>query len=233
MFYDTGTTMIGSIINALAVISGGILGLLIHKRLPKYIVDTTFQAIGLFTIVLGITMAIKTTHFLAMILSLVIGSILGSVLHLEKMIESVGDFLKKKTGSSNNRFSEGFITAFLLYCMGSLTILGAIEEGLGLSPNLLLSKSVLDGFSSIALAATMGAGVIFSAIPLFLYQGGITVITSIVQQSLSTLLIAELSAVGGVLLVGLGIDILKIKKISVLNMLPSLPIILLIIFIFY
>ena len=225
--------MIGSIVNALAVVGGGIIGLLIHKRLPTYIVDTTFQAIGLFTIVLGITMAIKTTHFLAMVLSLVIGSILGSILHLENMIESVGEFLKKKTGSKNNRFSEGFITAFLLYCMGSLTILGAIEEGLGLSPTLLFSKSVLDGFSSIALAATMGAGVIFSALPLLLYQGGITLLTSVVQQSLSTLLITELSAVGGVLLVGLGIDILKIKKISVLNMLPSLPIILFIIYIFY
>lgn len=225
--------MIGSLVNALAVVGGGIVGLLIHKRLPTYIVDTTFQAIGLFTIVLGITMAIETTHFLAMVLSLVIGSILGSILHLEKMIESVGEFLKKKTGSKNNRFSEGFITAFLLYCMGSLTILGAIEEGLGLSPTLLLSKSVLDGFSSIALAATMGAGVIFSALPLLLYQGGITLLTSVVQQSLSTLLITELSAVGGVLLVGLGIDILKIKKISVLNMLPSLPIILFIIYIFY
>jgi len=225
--------MIGSIVNALAVIGGGIVGLLIHKRLPTYIVDTTFQAIGLFTIVLGITMAIKTTHFLAMVLSLVIGSILGSILHLENMIKSVGEFLKKKTGSKNNRFSEGFITAFLLYCMGSLTILGAIEEGLGLSPTLLFSKSVLDGFSSIALAATMGAGVIFSALPLLLYQGGITLLTSVVQQSLSTLLITELSAVGGVLLVGLGIDILKIKKISVLNMLPSLPIILFIIYIFY
>lgn len=225
--------MIGSLVNALAVVGGGIVGLLIHKRLPTYIVDTTFQAIGLFTIVLGITMAIETTHFLAMVLSLVIGSILGSILHLENMIESVGEFLKKKTGSKNNRFSEGFITSFLLYCMGSLTILGAIEEGLGLSPTLLFSKSVLDGFSSIALAATMGAGVIFSALPLLLYQGGITLLTSVVQQSLSTLLITELSAVGGVLLVGLGIDILKIKKISVLNMLPSLPIMLFIIYICY
>ena len=222
--------MIGSVVNAVAVIVGGLIGLLIHKRLPKYIVKTTFQAIGLFTIVLGVSMAIKTTQFLPMVLSLVTGSIIGSILHLDAMIISVGEFLKKKTGSSNNRFSEGFITAFLLYCMGSLTILGAIEEGLGMSPTLLFSKSVLDGFSSIALAATMGAGVIFSAVPLFLYQGGITLLTSVLQQSLSTLLITELSAIGGVLLVGLGIDILKIKKISVLNMLPSLPIMLLIIY---
>ncbi len=222
--------MIGSIINAAAVIAGGLIGLLVHTRLPKQITHTTFQAIGLFTIVLGITMAIKTTHYLAMVISLVIGTIIGSMLHIETIIIKIGDILKKKTKSKNHQFSEGFITAFMLYCMGSLTILGAIEEGLGNPPTLLLSKSVLDGFSSIALAASMGAGVIFSALPLFLYQGSITVVTSIVQQSLSPLLVTELSAVGGVLLVGLGIDILDLKKIPVLNMLPSLPIIFLIIF---
>jgi len=222
--------MIGSIINAAAVIAGGLIGLLVHTRLPKQITHTTFQAIGLFTIVLGITMAIKTTHYLAMVVSLVLGTIIGSMLHLETIIIKIGDYLKKKTKSKNHQFSEGFITAFMLYCMGSLTILGAIEEGLGNPPTLLLSKSVLDGFSSIALAATMGAGVIFSALPLFLYQGSITMVTSIMQQSLSPLLVTELSAVGGVLLVGLGIDILDLKKIPVLNMLPSLPIIFLIIF---
>ena len=224
--------MIGSIINASAVIIGGIIGLLIHKRLPKNITQTTFQAIGLFTMVLGVTMAIKTTNYLAMIISLVTGSIIGSLLHLESFITRFGEYLKKKTGSTNHRFSEGFITAFMLYCMGSLTILGSIEEGLGNPPTLLLSKSVLDGFSSIALAASMGAGVIFSALPLLVYQGSITLVTSFVHQSLSEVIITELSAVGGVLLVGLGIDILKLKKISVLNMLPSLPIIFIIIYFF-
>jgi len=225
--------MIGTIINAIAVIIGGIIGLLIHTKLPKHVTKTTFQAIGLFTIILGVSMAIQTSHFLAMVFSLVIGSVIGSFLKLDHAIIRVSTILKKRVGSSNNRFSEGFITAFLLYCMGSLTILGAIEEGLGQSPTLLLSKSVLDGFSSIALAATMGAGVIFSAIPLFLYQASITVATTIFHQSLSQLMITELSAVGGVLLVGLGIDILKIKKISVLNMIPSLATMLIIIYFFY
>ncbi len=225
--------MIGTIINASAVVIGGLIGLIIHKRLPEHITDTTFQAIGLFTIVLGITMAIQTTHFLALVISLVLGSIIGSLIDIESKIQHIGEFLKKKSGSKNTRFSEGFITAFLLYCMGSLTILGSIEEGLGNAPNLLLSKSVLDGFSSIALAASMGAGVIFSAIPLLIYQGGITLVTSIVHQSLSEIIITELSAVGGILLVGLGITILKIKKISILNMVPSLLIILIIAYIFF
>lgn len=224
--------MIGSIINASAVIVGGILGLIIHTKLPKHITNTTFQAIGLFTIVLGVSMAIQTTQFLALILSLVLGSIIGSGLHLDEKIIQIGLYLKEKTGSTNHQFSQGFITAFMLYCMGSLTILGAIEEGLGQPPTLLLSKSVLDGFSSIALAATMGSGVIFSALPLFLYQGTITFVTSIVHQSLSQLLITELSAIGGVLLVGLGIDILDLKKIPVINLLPSLPIMVIIIYLF-
>ena len=225
--------MIGTIINASAVIIGGLIGLLIHSRLPQHITHTTFQAIGLFTIVLGITMAIQTTHFLAMVISLVLGSIIGSLLDIESKIKLIGELLKKKSGSKNKRFSEGFITAFMLYCMGSLTLLGAIEEGLGNPPTLLLSKSVLDGFSSIALAASMGAGVIFSAIPLIIYQGSITIITSMIQQSLSQIIITELSAVGGIFLVGLGIDILKIKKISILNMIPSLLIILIIAYIFF
>ena len=225
--------MIGSIINALAVIIGGLIGLIIHKRLPKYVTKTTFQAIGLFTIVLGVSMAIQTTQYLAMVISLVLGSIIGSILDIQSKIKSIGVYLKKKTRSNNDKFSEGFITAFMLYCMGSLTILGAIEEGLGNTPTLLLSKSVLDGFSSIALAASMGVGVIFSAIPLLLYQGGITLVTSFVQHSLSQILITELSAVGGILLVGLGIDILEIKKIPILNMLPSLVIILIIGYFFF
>ena len=225
--------MIGSLINAAAVIIGGVLGLIIHSRLPKYITRTTFQAIGLFTIVLGVNMAIQTTQYLAMVISLVLGSIIGSALDLQSAVKKIGNYLKQKTKSNNARFSEGFITAFMLYCMGSLTILGAIEEGLGNTPTLLLSKSVLDGFSSIALAASMGAGVIFSAIPLLLYQGGITLVTSFVGQSLSQMVITELSAVGGILLVGLGIDILKIKKIPILNMLPSLIIILLIAYFFF
>jgi uncharacterized membrane protein YqgA involved in biofilm formation len=225
--------VIGSIINASAVIIGGLIGLIVHSKLPRHITQTTFQAIGLFTIVLGITMAIKTTHFLAMVISLVLGAIIGSSLDIESKITLIGEFLKKKSKSKNKNFSEGFITAFMLYCMGSLTILGSIEEGLGNPPTLLLSKSILDGFSSIALAASMGAGVIFSAIPLLIYQGSITIITSFFQQSLSEVIITELSAVGGILLVGLGIDILNIKKISILNMIPSLLIILILVYLFY
>ncbi len=224
--------MIGTLINAGAVVLGGVIGLLIHSKLPEKITKTTFHAIGLFTIVLGVSMSIKTNNFLFMIISIVVGSIIGSILDIDLYVRRFGVFLKKKIGSKNDNFSEGFITAFLLYCMGSMTILGAIEEGLGSPPNLLLSKSVLDGFSSIALGASVGIGVIFSAIPLLIYQGGITLATSVFQGSLTEVIVTEISAVGGLLLIGLGIDILEIKKLKILNMLPSLVIIIILSYLF-
>ncbi|RLD68160.1 MAG: DUF554 domain-containing protein [Bacteroidetes bacterium] len=214
--------MLGTLVNVGAVIIGSLLGLVIHKRMPEKITKLVFQAIGLFTLFLGFTMASKTTNYLIMIFSLVIGSIIGELLNIEKQISKLSDWLKSKSGSSNAKFSEGFLTSFLLFCMGSMTILGAIEEGLGGNPDLLLAKSVLDGFSSIALAAAMGIGVLFSAIPLFIYQGGLTLFAGYLQDYLTTPMINELSAVGGIILIGLGVNILEIKKIRVINMTPAL-----------
>jgi len=214
--------MLGTLVNAAAVIIGSIIGILIHKKLPKKLTKTAFQAIGLFTIFLGISMALKTQQFLIMIFSIVLGSILGELLDIDSWVNRFGDYLKKKLKSKESNFSEGFVTAFLLFCMGSMTILGAIEEGLGSPPNLLLSKSVLDGFSSIALASSLGIGVLFSALPLLIFQGGITLFAASLQDVLTLALINEITAVGGLLLIGLGIKILQIKEIKVLNMMPSL-----------
>jgi len=188
--------------------------------------------VWLFTIILGIIMAIKTSNILIMIFSIVIGALVGEIIDIDKWINIFGEWLKKNFKGKNERFSEGFITAFLLYCMGSMTILGAIEEGLGGTPNLLVAKSVLDGFSSIILAATMGIGVLFSFIPLLLFQGGLTLLASNMQNILTGNIINELSAVGGILLLGLGITILDIKKIKILNMLPSLIIVVILTYFF-
>ena len=214
--------MLGTLVNVGAVVVGSLLGLVIHKRMPEKITKLVFQAIGLFTLFLGFTMAGKTSNYLIMIFSLVIGSIIGELLNIEKQINRLSDWLKAKSGSSNAKFSEGFLTSFLLFCMGSMSILGAIEEGMGGSPDLLLAKSVLDGFSSIALAAAMGIGVLFSAIPLLIYQGGLTLFSGYLQDYLTTPMINELSAVGGIILIGLGINILEIKQIRVINMIPAL-----------
>ena len=224
--------MYGTWINVAAVIIGSIIGLIVHSKLPKKFSDTAFHSIGLFTIALGIMMAIKTNNFLIMIFSIVFGSIIGEMIDIDKRIISFGEWLKIKFKTKNERFSEGFITAFLLYCMGSMTILGAFEEGIYGTPNLLMAKSVLDGFSSIVLAATMGIGVLFSFIPLLFFQGGLTICASNMQHVFTDTLINELTAVGGILLLGMGITILEIKKIRILNMLPSLIIVVILTYFF-
>jgi len=224
--------MQGTLINVLAVIIGSLAGLIIHSRLPRKITTITFQGIGLFTIFLGINMASKTNELLIMIFSIVIGSIIGEVIDIDQYISRFSEYLKSKIKSKNTKFSEGFITSFLLFCMGSMTILGTIEEGLGGEPRLLLAKSVLDGFSSIALAASLGIGVLFSAVPLLIYQGGLTLFAGLIGNSFKDVIIIELSAVGGLLLIGLGLNILEIKKLKIANMLPSLVIVVILAYFF-
>lgn len=214
--------MLGTLINASTVIIGSIIGLIIKSKLPKKITETAFYGVGLFTIILGIMMAIKTNNYLIMIISVVIGSIIGEIIKIDKWINNFGEWLKNKFKTKNENFSEGLITAFLLYCMGSMTILGAIEEGIGGIPNLLVAKSVLDGFSSIILSATLGIGVLFSFIPLLIFQGGLTILASSIQNVLTDIIINEITAVGGIILLGLGITLLDIKKIRVINMIPSI-----------
>ncbi len=214
--------MKGTIVNFFAVLIGSSIGLLIHSRLPERIVKIVFQGIGLFTLFIGIQMSLKTQNLLIMVFSIILGSITGELLRLEERMESLSEKLKTKLKSKNDRFTEGLITAFLLFCMGSMSILGCIQEGLEGSPDLLYAKSTLDGFSSIALASSMGIGVLFSAIPLLIYQGGLTLFASSLQHLLTQSVINELTAVGGLLLLGLGLNLLEIKKIKVLNMLPAL-----------
>jgi hypothetical protein len=217
--------MTGTLINAGAILVGGAAGLILHSRLPRRVTDIVFQGLGLFSLFIGFNMAMRTSHMLLMIFSIVLGSIFGELMSLEAGMEKLSENLKTRLKSSNEKFTEGMITAFLLYCMGSMTILGAFEEGLGGEPNLLLAKSVLDGFSSVALASALGIGVLFSILPLLVYQGGLTLLAAQLQEVFTELVIDELSAVGGLLLIGLGINLLEIKRLRIMNMLPALVII--------
>jgi len=218
--------MLGTLFNVFTVVVGSAIGLVIKNKLPARIIKVVFQALGLFTMILGVSMTLKTNgQHLIMIFSLIIGSIIGEVFRLDENFNKLSEQLKAKLKSKSEKFSEGIITAFILFCIGPMAILGSIQEGLGESSELLFTKSVMDGFSSIALAAALGIGVLFSAIPLFLFQGGITLSASFLGTYLSPEIIAELTALGGVLLVGLGINILEIKKIKILNMLPSLVVV--------
>lgn len=219
--------MLGTIVNVAAIIAGSLVGILFKSKLPERYIKIFFQVIGLFTLYLGMSMALKSTHILQVIFSLITGALIGEALHLERGMEKIADWVKKKFKSKNERFTDGLLTAFLLYCMGSLTILGAIEEGMTGDAHLLYIKSLMDGFSSIALASGLGIGVMFSVIPLLIYQGGIALLAMGLGDFIPAGIITELSATGGILLLGLGIDILGIKKIKVINMLPALIMIIL------
>ena len=214
--------MIGTLVNCLTVITGSIIGVNVRSNIPDNLQKILFQGIGLFTLALGVSMFLKSEYILIVITSIVVGSLCGELLQLESQIEKLGDFLKNQFDSSNEKFTEGMMTAFLLFCMGSMTILGAFEEGLQGKPNLLFAKSLMDGVSSIALAATFGYGVIFSVIPLLLYQGGLTLLAGSLKGIMTEPVINEMVATGGILLLGLSLDILDLKKIKTLNMLPAI-----------
>jgi len=224
--------MIGTIVNVIAVLAGGSIGLMLNKSLPVRYVKIFFQVMGIFTIYLGVSMALKSSHVLHMVMALISGALIGEWLNLQKGMEKLGEAFKQKVKFKNDKFTDGLLTAFLLYCVGSITILGAIEEGTGGSPNLLLIKSLMDGVSSVALASGLGAGVLFSVIPLFVFQGGLTLLAMVFGDFFPQIMITELTAVGGILLMGLGIDILEIKKIKVMNMLPALIVIVLLMWLF-
>jgi len=215
--------MIGTVINVGAVILGSAIGLAFRSRIPKRLFEIVFQALGLFTICLGLVMAFKANNMLIMVFSLVTGSLLGEWINIEKGTEKLSDKIKRRLGKENDEsFSTGMITAFLLFCMGSMSILGCFEEGMGKGANLLFTKSIMDGFSAIALTAAFGIGVMFSSVPLLLYQAGLTLLAVFFGNIMPESIIIELTGIGGILILGLGITILDIKKIRVLNMLPAL-----------
>jgi len=224
--------LFGTIVNVATIIAGSLLGYFFHSKLPQRIAKIIFQSIGLFTIYIGITMTMKTSQILILIFSMVLGSALGEWIDIDRYINRFGDWVKLKIKSEHESFSEGMTTAFLLYCMGSMTILGAFNEGTMGNSDLLIAKSVMDGFSSLALASALGIGVAFSSIPLIIFQGGLTLLSAWLGNLMPEPVINEMSAVGGLILVGLGFSIMEIKKIKVVNMLPALVIAVILAYIF-
>lgn len=224
--------MIGTLVNTAAVIIGASVGVLLKKNMPKRVTQIYFQAVGLFTIAIGISMVWDLKHILIVVGSLAIGSLTGEWLNLEAGADKLGNYLKIRMKIGNEKFSEGLITAFLLFCIGSMTILGAIQEGTGVSSDLLYTKSLMDFFSAIILASAFGVGVIVSALPLFIFQGALTLLAMGASQFFTPEIIHGLTNIGGILLVGLGINILEIKRIRVMNMVPSLLIVVIFLWIF-
>lgn len=224
--------MTGTLVNVAAVIIGGFIGLMLKKALPERFKKMYFQAVGLFTLAIGISMIVHLNHILIIVSSLAIGSLIGEWMNLETTIDRWGLRFKERFRLVNEHFSEGLTTSFLLFCVGSMTIVGAIQEGTQGNSDLLLTKSLMDFFSAMILASAWGTGVIFAAVPLFIFQGSITLLSKVVSSVFTDDLLLAITHVGGILLIGLGINILEIKKIKVMNMLPSLVVVIVFIFLF-
>ena len=212
----------GTLFNVVMVLVGSIIGLFFKKFISSELNKKIFFVMGLFTIVLGFSMAIKSSDFILMFLSIIGGVICGESMQLDNSILRLINKLKNKISIKDDKFSDGILTAFLLFCVGSMTIVGSIDEGLGKRPDILYTKSVMDGISSIILASTFGIGVLFSIFPMLIFQVGITILVFYYKDFLSIELINHISSVGGVLIVALGFKLLGYKKINPTNMIPAI-----------
>jgi len=221
--------MIGTIINVIAILVGGAAGMLFGARLSERLKSTVIAGMGLFTTAVGLQMFFKSENSLIVLGALIIGALLGEWWGIENGLQHLGIWLEKRfaggSESDSSRFVRGFMTASLLYLIGPMAILGSISDGLTGDYSTLAIKSVLDGFASIAFASSLGIGVLFSALPTLVYQGGISLLAAQLNSVITTPMMNELTATGGVLLMGVGVSsLLELKKIRVGNFLPALAI---------
>lgn len=218
--------MIATVVNVALVLVGSVLGLLFRRFISQKMVSVLTHALGLCVAGIGVSSLVATQNMLCVIVCMVVGTVIGQGLDIEARLERGGEWLRQRAdqGNPNSRFTESFVSAALLFCVGAMAITGSIEAGLNQNYSILLSKGVIDGVSAISFAATMGIGVAFSVIPLFLYQGAITLLAGWVGPYLPQEVIVEMSAVGGALIVGIAINMLGLgrEKIRVGNMLPAM-----------
>jgi uncharacterized membrane protein YqgA involved in biofilm formation len=219
--------MTGTFLNIATVLIGGIIGLIFGARIPEKLKATIVAGLGLFTMAMGLQMFTGTENPLIVLGALLIGTLLGEWMKIEDGLQNLGKVLEqrfaKEGDDGSNKFVRGFLTASLLFCVGPMTILGSIQDGLSGDYQLLAVKAVLDGFAAMAFTSTLGIGVMFSTIIILVYQGGISVLAAQLNAIVTPSMMNELTATGGVILLGLAISsLLEIKKIRVGNMLPGL-----------
>lgn len=219
--------LLGTIVNAGAIILGSLIGLLAKKAIPQRMGDLIMTAIPIVVMVLGVQFSIESANVLIVIVSLVIGAIIGEWIDIDKKLDEFGATVQSKLKGNDSNFSAAFVSTTLIYCVGSMAILGSIESGINNQHTILYTKALMDGISAIFFASSLGAGVIFSSVSVFLYQGLLTLLAGYVAPYLSAAVVTEMSATGGILLIALAFTILGIKKIKVANLLPAifLPII--------
>lgn len=214
--------MIGTLVNTGAVVIGSAIGLTAGSRLPDSIKTIVMQALGLAVVAIGLRMALEAHQTLLAIGCLLLGGITGELLRIEQRLEALADRLRQRLRSNSGRFVEGFVTATLLYLTGAMTIVGSIRDGTLGDPSVLLLKAVLDGVASVALASSMGVGVLYSALPVLVVQGGITLLAGQLAFLSEPAVLDAINAAGGLLILGIGINLLEIGRIRVGNLLPAL-----------
>jgi len=214
--------LLGTAINVAAIVVGTLIGLALKQRLPQRINSIAIQGLGLVTALIGITMMITSGNILIVLVSMVIGGVLGELLRIEARLDAFGARVEARLSKEGGTFAEAFVTSSLLYCVGPMAIVGALQDGLQGDISVLLTKSGLDGIASVAFASTLGIGVLFSTLPVALYQGGITVGASMLQPYLSSSIVNEMTATGGLLILGIALNILQVTKIRVGNLLPAI-----------
>lgn len=218
--------LLGTLVNGLLIIAGTLIGKLL-TRIPENMKVTVMHGIGLSVMVLGLQMGFKSANFLIVILSLVMGAVIGESMKLEEKLNSVGDWLELKIGSKGEgSISQGFVTATLIFVIGAMAIIGALDSGIRGDHDVLYTKAIIDGFTALILTTTLGIGVIFSAVPVILYQGTIalfaTQIDKLIPQALMDSFILELTATGGVMIFAIGLNMIGLTKIRVANLLPGI-----------
>lgn len=219
--------MLGTYVNMAAILVGTLAGLLFRRGLPQRFKDILMQAIGMATLFIGSATALggllsPDSEPLLFIISLALGGVLGELMRIEEGLERLGNRIQKKMGEQHGTISEAFVTSSLLFCIGSMAIVGSLKSGLEGDHTILYAKSILDGVASMVLASTLGLGVFFSVISVLLYQGGLTVLSGFLEPWISEAMIREMSNVGGILIFGIGLNLLKIKNIRTGNLLPAL-----------
>jgi len=209
----------GTLINSLTILIASLIGLAVGSKLGEEIRRAIVNVLGLAVMLIGIRMALQTENILVPTLSVVIGTAVGELSGIEKGLEAIGNRFE---GRMKGKFSEGFVAATILYCVGPMAILGPIQEGLTGDMSILLAKSLLDGVASIALASALGAGVALSSLSVFIYQGFFALLAAHISGLITENIVKELTSTGGLLIMGIGFNLLEIKKLRVGNMLPSL-----------
>ncbi len=214
--------MTGTIVNTIAIIVGSLAGLVFRKGIPAKYNATIMQAVGLAVLLVGLRSAFKSDDLLLIIICMAAGTLLGEWLRIEARLEALGQWFESRFAGTDDSFAKGFVTATLIYCVGSMAIVGAMESGLTGNHQTLYAKSMLDGITAVVFTSTLGIGVMLSAVSVFIYQGMLTGGALLLKQFLVPEVVNQMSAVGGLLIVGLGISLLEIRKISVGNMLPAI-----------